>query len=132
MPISSGAEGHAGVGVDTSIKWLPDAGEVMLHFPRRRNPSYLQRYLDTRLIARRKWISGNELKVTPEKHSIQAISIQEAACKGNRTANSSEQKIDEGEKSDCKEVQDKIRSATLVNKKNSQNTLSNSSFCAVL
>ncbi|XP_064423325.1 uncharacterized protein LOC135360345 [Latimeria chalumnae] len=42
MPISSGAEGHIGVGVDTSIKWLPEGGKDV-QFSSKSN-SYLQRY----------------------------------------------------------------------------------------
>lgn len=41
MPISSGAEGHIGFGVDTSIRWFPKGGKK-LYMPFKVN-SYLQR-----------------------------------------------------------------------------------------
>ncbi|XP_039397284.1 uncharacterized protein LOC120406456 [Mauremys reevesii] len=45
MPISSGAEGHVGFGVDTSVKWLPEGGQgTHSPLPCKVN-SYLQRYL---------------------------------------------------------------------------------------
>ncbi|KAG8593843.1 hypothetical protein GDO81_000965 [Engystomops pustulosus] len=44
MPISSGAEGHVGVGVDRSIKWVPEGGEDYQAV--RISNSYLQRYLN--------------------------------------------------------------------------------------
>ncbi|XP_069089783.1 uncharacterized protein [Pleurodeles waltl] len=56
MPISSGAEGHVGVGVDTSIKWIPDGG-TDFQTPRDVN-SYLQRYLDSFPKARKRNIEG--------------------------------------------------------------------------
>uniref|UniRef100_A0ACB8ESX2 Uncharacterized protein n=1 Tax=Sphaerodactylus townsendi TaxID=933632 RepID=A0ACB8ESX2_9SAUR len=46
MPISSGAKGHAGVGVDTSIKWFPEGGKKLYKPLTIKVNSYLQRYLD--------------------------------------------------------------------------------------
>ncbi|XP_077332375.1 uncharacterized protein LOC143974644 [Lithobates pipiens] len=48
MPISSGAEGHVGKGVDTAIKWIPE-GSKEYENPRNSN-SYLQRYLQQRAL----------------------------------------------------------------------------------
>ncbi|XP_077113389.1 uncharacterized protein LOC143768604 [Ranitomeya variabilis] len=44
MPISSGAEGHVGLGVDRSIKWIPEGGEDYQAV--RISNSYLQRHLN--------------------------------------------------------------------------------------
>ncbi|XP_078533678.1 uncharacterized protein LOC144819826 isoform X2 [Lissotriton helveticus] len=66
MPISSGAEGHVGVGVDTSIKWIPDGGT---DFPTPRDVnSYLQRYLDSFPQARKRNIEGNLQRASVQDH----------------------------------------------------------------
>ncbi|GCC29795.1 hypothetical protein chiPu_0008237 [Chiloscyllium punctatum] len=133
MPISSGAEGHIGVGVDTSIKWSPGSAEALDHFPRRRNTSYLQRYLDTHLFTRKKY--GNELEKIAEEHSTGSIGLLPAAVKVKGNRNSSEEKINEGENSNCLEGQNKAGSVShlpAINKSKSLNRLEHSSLCTVL
>lgn len=66
MPISSGAEGHVGVGVDTSIKWIPDGGTDS-QTPRDVN-SYLQRYLDSLPQARKRNIEGRFQRAGVQDH----------------------------------------------------------------
>lgn len=45
MPISSGARGHVGYGVDTSIRWFPEGGRKLYRPLSSKVNSYLQRYL---------------------------------------------------------------------------------------
>ncbi|GCB62634.1 hypothetical protein scyTo_0011496 [Scyliorhinus torazame] len=135
MPISSGAEGHIGVGVDTSVKWLPDSGEAVDYTPRRRNSSYLQRYLDTHLFAKRKWIVGKEARNAAEKHSPGSTSIPAAVFKVKGISFNSEQKINKGENSSRLELQVKTESdghLSAGSKSSSQNRLGHSSLCTVL
>ncbi|KAJ8262661.1 hypothetical protein COCON_G00151180 [Conger conger] len=47
MPISSGATGRVGVGVDTSIMWTPDGWKQDANPLHRNCDSYLERYLET-------------------------------------------------------------------------------------
>ncbi|MGH0178020.1 UNVERIFIED_CONTAM: hypothetical protein FKN15_076563 [Acipenser sinensis] len=59
MPISSGATGHVGIGVDQSIKWIPDGyGRDRQRSPRNCD-SYLQRYLETHPDAKKRYITKN-------------------------------------------------------------------------
>ncbi|KAM4050195.1 uncharacterized protein ACNLHF_014288 [Anomaloglossus baeobatrachus] len=65
MPISSGAEGHLGVGVDRSIKWVPEGGEDYQAV--RISNSYLQRHLNQ---------FGGQEKIKKEEMVIKSQSPQ--------------------------------------------------------
>ncbi|KAK1174607.1 hypothetical protein AOXY_G2131 [Acipenser oxyrinchus oxyrinchus] len=69
MPISSGATGHVGIGVDQSIKWIPDGyGTDTQHSPRNCD-SYLQRYLETHPDARKRYITKDVMVLTQSSFS---------------------------------------------------------------
>ncbi|KAG5841490.1 hypothetical protein ANANG_G00200040 [Anguilla anguilla] len=54
MPISSGAAGRVGVGVNASITWSPEGWKQDPNLPPRNCDSYLVRYLETHPEARRR------------------------------------------------------------------------------
>ncbi|KAG7481537.1 hypothetical protein MATL_G00067600 [Megalops atlanticus] len=66
MPISSGATGRVGVGVDTSKMWTPDGWKQDANPLHRNCDSYLKRYLETHPGARKRINTNNSVKVSNE------------------------------------------------------------------
>ncbi|KAJ8397115.1 hypothetical protein AAFF_G00009690 [Aldrovandia affinis] len=71
MPISSGATGRVGVGVDTSIMWTPEGWKQDANPLPRNCDSYLKRYLETHPKARKRSNSNTSEEDTHDHFSKQ-------------------------------------------------------------
>ncbi|KAG9480534.1 hypothetical protein GDO78_012152 [Eleutherodactylus coqui] len=122
MPISSGAEGHVGVGVDRSIKWVPEGADY--YQAMRIKNSYLQRYLI---------LYGCEEKIKREemiKESLGPQRIQNTQNRGN-TKEGSDMYLTEQRRNKSNTVQEHpIRgtNGTMYTPENSRKTREDDSY----
>ncbi|KAE8631122.1 hypothetical protein XENTR_v10001092 [Xenopus tropicalis] len=88
MPISSGGEGHVGLGVDTSIKWMPDGKNNFCDF--KSHNSYLQRYLSLRGGAGGDKINTHEAVKQNKAHTVSRMHDEQVSM--NESVNPDHQK----------------------------------------